>query len=100
MKNLIEQVGNSLNWNWLPARVQQVLEQAIAIQQIPAPTFQEQQRATYVAQQFAAIGLKHVEMDDLYNVYGLLPGARQPGIMVSAHTDTVFEQNTNLEIRR
>ena len=78
----------------------QVISQAIAIQQIAAPTFHEQERAKYVAQQFQALGLTQVEIDDLYNVYGLLPGHRQPGILISAHTDTVFEQNTNLQIRQ
>jgi tripeptide aminopeptidase len=100
MKYLVEQLNSSLDWSLLPARTQWVIEQAIAIQQIPAPTFQEKVRAEYVEQQFTIIGLKQVEVDDFANVYGLLPGKRQPGLMVSAHTDTVFENNSNLTMRR
>jgi len=100
MKYLVEQIDSALKWDWLPTRTQQVIEEAITIQQIPAPTFHEQDRAGYIAQRFASIGLKQIDTDDFYNVYGLLPGKKQPGIMISAHTDTVFEQNTNLEIRR
>jgi tripeptide aminopeptidase len=100
MKYLVEQLNSSLDWSRLPARTQWVIEQAIAVQQIPAPTFHEKVRAEYVAQQFTTIGLKQVEVDDFANVYGLIPGRRQPGLMVSAHTDTVFEDSSNLAIRR
>lgn len=79
-----------------------VTEEAVAIQQIPAPTFAEQPRAAYVAEQFRALGLQDVRQDALYNVYGLLPGANPslPGIMIMAHTDTVFSAQTDLTVRR
>lgn len=78
------------------------VEQGIAIQQIAAPTFAECARAAYVAEQFTALGLNNVELDEMCNVYGRLPGkaATQPGLMVSAHTDTVFAADTDLSIRR
>jgi tripeptide aminopeptidase len=100
MKHLVEQLNSSLDWSWLPARTQWVIEQAIAVQQISAPTFHEKIRAEYVVQQFTTIGLEKVETDDFANVYGLLPGKSQPGLVISAHTDTVFEDGTNLAIRR
>jgi acetylornithine deacetylase/succinyl-diaminopimelate desuccinylase-like protein len=99
MKRLVEHIDNSLDWGWLPIYAQRVIDQAIAIQQIPAPTFHEKERATYVAAQFATIGLEQIEIDDLYNVYGVLPGNHQPGLMISAHTDTVFDKDTNLQVR-
>lgn len=79
-----------------------VTEQGIHIQQIPAPTFGEQTRAAYVAEQFDVLGLQEVTVDDLYNVYGLLPGENPdlPGILFMAHTDTVFPAETDLTIRR
>jgi len=100
MKHQVEQINNALDWAALASRTQWVIDQGIAIQQIPAPTFHEAARAAYIARQFTTIGLINVEIDDFYNVYGLLRGKRQPGMMVSAHTDTVFEQDTNLDIRR
>jgi tripeptide aminopeptidase len=99
MKHLIEQINRDLDWRWLPESTNEVIEQAITIQQIPAPTFQEKARAQYVAQQFAVCNLRQIEIDDLHNVYGVIPGARKSGIMVSAHTDTVFDENTDLSIR-
>jgi tripeptide aminopeptidase len=78
--------------------VAKVLDLAIAIQHIPAPTFGEHQRAHFVLDRFLTDGLCDVEMDDLGNVYGHLPGiGKAPPLVVSAHIDTVFPANTVLE---
>jgi acetylornithine deacetylase/succinyl-diaminopimelate desuccinylase-like protein len=78
-----------------------VVDAAITIQQIPAPTFAEEQRAKYVYAQMQALKLHHVHMDTVHNVYGCFPGRRAgPGILVSAHTDTVFPHDTDLTVRR
>jgi tripeptide aminopeptidase len=84
----------------LEAIVSATAEEAIAIQQIPAPTFHEGQRAAYVAQRFK--GLSDVEIDSLQNVYGRLAGtdSRLPALLVSAHMDTVFELDTPLAVSR
>ena len=78
-----------------------IVEAAIAIQQIPAPTFAEEQRAREVFGQMQALGLEQVSMDDVHNVYGCLPGRHGAGaVLVSAHTDTVFAADTDLAVRR
>jgi acetylornithine deacetylase/succinyl-diaminopimelate desuccinylase-like protein len=77
-----------------------VVEAAITIQQIPAPTFAEERRARYVYEQMQTLGLHQVSMDDVHNVYGCLPGSGTGAILVSAHTDTVFPQETDLSVRR
>lgn len=78
--------------------VTKVLDLAIAIQRIPAPTFREQQRARFVHERFLGEDLCDVEIDDLGNVYGRLPGSGSaPPLVVSAHIDTVFPPHTNLE---
>jgi tripeptide aminopeptidase len=99
MENLIVKLNRSLKWHWLPDIADWVVQQALAIQHIPAPTFYEEPRAAYVMEQFNKLGLVSVEMDGLYNVYGCLPGINRsiPGIMISAHTDTVFPQKTDLK---
>lgn len=102
MKQCVDQMDAALHWHDLHALAGRVVEQAIAIQQIPAPTFHENERAAYVAQQFAALGLSQIETDAVYNVYGVLPGhaSGQRGIMLSAHTDTIFAADTDLTLRR
>ena len=78
------------------------LDEAITIQQIPAPTLDEGARARYVTTRFQAMGLRDVMVDALGNVYGRVPGTRRAkaGLMVSAHMDTVFARDTDLKIRR
>lgn len=101
MKNQIERLERSVNWNTLPELSNWVLRQALNIQRIPAPTFQEAKRADYVAEQFAALGLDSIDTDDLFNVYGRLPGlnADSSAVMLTAHTDTVFSAETDLTTR-
>ncbi|NWF67843.1 MAG: M20/M25/M40 family metallo-hydrolase [Chloroflexi bacterium] len=100
MEDRIQKLARALKWGWLPQMVDWTTQQAIAIQQIPAPTFHEQQRALYVMEQFRALGLREVEIDRFYNVYGLLPGQRPSrwALMLAAHTDTVFPAETNLAV--
>jgi acetylornithine deacetylase/succinyl-diaminopimelate desuccinylase-like protein len=101
---------NPLRWREHPA-VQQALNAladpepivatAIAIQQVPAPTFDEGARATLVYERMQALGLSDVSRDELHNVYGRRPGrSGKPGLLVSAHLDTVFPHGTDLQIRR
>jgi len=81
--------------------VSQVIDLAIEIQQIPAPTFAEAQRAKYLHQRFIGEGLQDVTIDEIGNVYGRLPGSRdKPPLVITAHSDTVFPAATQLNLRR
>jgi len=83
------------------ALLKRMLDLAVAIQQIPAPTFAEARRAAFVGEQFQAEGLADVSIDELGNVYGRLPGAgSKPPLVVSAHLDTVFPADTPLDLQR
>jgi tripeptide aminopeptidase len=74
-----------------------IVELAIAIQQIPAPTFHEAERAEFMRARFADLGLCEVSIDSLGNVYGRLAGtASENSLVVSAHLDTVFPLSVDL----
>ncbi|GAB4439825.1 MAG: M20/M25/M40 family metallo-hydrolase [Anaerolineae bacterium] len=77
-----------------------VLAQAIRVQQIPAPTFHEHERANYILGQLGGRNLADVGTDALCNVYARLPGTDpgRPALLVSAHTDTVFAHDTDLTV--
>jgi acetylornithine deacetylase/succinyl-diaminopimelate desuccinylase-like protein len=78
-----------------------VLDLAVEIQQIPAPSLDEGQRAEFVRSRFEAENLGDISVDDLGNVYACLPGAgHAPPLVVSAHLDTVFPLSTALHVRR
>ena len=81
--------------------IKRVIDLAIDIQQIPAPTFEEKSRAEFVCGMFIKEGLTEVSVDELGNVFGCRKarGKRKP-LIVSAHMDTVFPQEINLDVRR
>jgi len=83
------------------SRREEMTELCTQVQQIPSPTGEESARAAWVEGVFQEMGLHDVDADDLYNVYGRVPGrnSEAPAIMVSAHTDTVFPAGTDLTIR-
>lgn len=77
-----------------------MLETAIAVQQIPAPTFDEAERAAFVLDRLQGLGLSDVACDAIGNVYARRPGQRpSPALLVSAHLDTVFPRETDLRLR-
>jgi tripeptide aminopeptidase len=75
-----------------------LLELAIQIQQIAAPTFAEGARGEFVCGLFVKENLKDVSIDSIGNVYGRLPGKQKKArpLIVSAHLDTVFPGSVNL----
>ena len=86
---------------WVDAHAGQIVEEAIRICEIPAPTFEEEERAKYVRGRFEALGLKDVTLDAAGNVRGWRPGAGGgPGLAMSAHLDTVFPRGTDVKVRR
>lgn len=101
MKSYIKTIHSQWNWQILPELANWVIEEAIRIQQIPAPTFNEADRAKYIARQFQQFDLADVTIDTVENVYGRIPGkSSDKAIMLMAHTDTVFSADTNLAIKR
>ena len=82
-----------------PSMIARLLDMAVQIQQIPAPTFMEVNRANFVDQRFMDMGLHDVWMDEIGNVYGRILGkSKKPAIVVSAHLDTVFSESTDLTV--
>jgi len=86
---------------WVDAHAGQIADEAIRICEIPAPTFDEGERAKYVRGRFEALGLEDVTIDAAGNVRGRRPGTGAgPGLAMAAHLDTVFPKETNVKVRR
>jgi len=92
---------------------QRLIELAIQIQQIPAPTFHEQARAEFVRGLFEREGLSDVTIDEAGNVYGRWTAkdgqqmiqsgkwkAESKPLIISAHLDTVFPLEMDLSVQR
>lgn len=76
-----------------------LIDLAITLQQIPAPTFNEHQRAEAIRNLFMRGGLSDISMDKIGNVYARVPGiGKASPLVVSAHIDTVFHESTDLSV--
>ncbi|MCA6332883.1 MAG: M20/M25/M40 family metallo-hydrolase, partial [Phenylobacterium sp.] len=88
----------------LAAEHDRTVADIVRLTQIPAPPFGEARRAEAVRSDFAALGLKDVEIDAEGNVTGVRPGRRTGGkgpfVAVAAHLDTVFPAGTDVTVRR
>lgn len=83
---------------WFTREKQWINEQHVHLCRIPAPTFFEQKRAEWMAEQFRALGCE-AEIDRAGNVTAFLePGWRGPLIAVTAHLDTVLAPRNKDEI--
>jgi tripeptide aminopeptidase len=80
----------------------QIIDLAVQVQQIPAPTFEEGRRGEFVRGLFMKENLKDISMDSLGNIFARLPGKQRKAkpLIVSAHLDTVFPANINLLARK
>src|SRR3989344_7123983 len=80
-----------------------IVEDTITLTEIPAPPFKEQKRAEAYMAMLKAHGLTDVEMDAEGHVMGLRRGtgpAGGPLVVIAAHLDTVFPEETNVKVRR
>ncbi len=79
--------------------VKKIIQETIAVQQIPSPTFEEAERARFVEKQFMDENFSDVFMDSVNNVYARIKGGGGQPVVVSAHLDTVFDRSCDLSVR-
>jgi tripeptide aminopeptidase len=86
--------------DWFAAHRAWIDDEQARLTEIPAPPFQESERAAAVKVLLSAVGLE-VSMDKTGNVIGLLRGASDKEIVIlSAHLDTVFPPGTDVKVHR
>ena len=86
--------------DWFTPNISWVNDQQARITEIPAPPFQEAQRAAAVKELLAEAGLT-AQIDKAGNVIGELRGVNEKEIVVvAAHLDTVFPPGTNVKVHR
>lgn len=88
----------------------------IGLSEIPAPPFEESERAAHMAELLRAAGLRDVGVDGIGNVVAERDGAandttgraearnagplQAPPLVISAHLDTVFPEGTDVTVTR
>ncbi len=86
--------------DWFAAHRAWIDDEQARLTEIPAPSFQEAERAAAVKVLLSAVGLE-VSTDKTGNVIGLLRGASDKEIVIlSAHLDTVFPAGTDVKVHR
>ena len=85
---------------WFAPNLSWINDQQARLTEIPAPPFQEAQRAAAVKALLSVSGL-NVQIDATGNVIGELAGVNEKEfVMLSAHLDTVFPAGTEVKVRR
>ena len=72
----------------LKAREPAILDDQVALAEIPAPPFKEAARAEAIRQRFVAAGLSDVRIDAVGNVLGVRHGGRRGRTSSSPRTST------------
>jgi tripeptide aminopeptidase len=89
--------------SWIDRNSAWLTEQQIRLTEIPAPELHETRRAEAVKALFAACGLKPA-IDSIGNVVAERPGAEKSEkhgvVLFAAHIDTVFPEDTPIQIKR
>jgi acetylornithine deacetylase/succinyl-diaminopimelate desuccinylase-like protein len=78
-----------------------IVAETIALTEIPAPPFKEDQRAAAFMKMLQQTGLTNVARDAEGNVMGLRRGSGTgPLVAIAAHLDTVFPGGTSVRVKR
>lgn len=101
IRALMQEPSVAAACDWLETHLDPVIEEAVRICRIPAPTFDEGERAAYVRDRYEALGLSDVVIDAAGNARGRRPGRGSgPGVLAVTHLDTVFPRETDLTVSR
>ena len=85
---------------WFGHNLAWINDQQVRLTEIPAPPFQEGQRAAAVKALLASAGLD-AQIDKTGNVVAELRGSNEREVVVlAAHLDTVFPPGTDVKVRR
>ena len=80
---------------------ERTLREHLEMCQIPAPSYEEGEKAEYVRKKMMDAGLEDVHIDEVGNVLGTWKGTgNRPRIMIAGHTDTVFPRETDLTLKK
>lgn len=87
-------------FSWFQLHENELRRMQLEVARIPAPPFGEAVRAEWLREKFIAIGLEDIEVDEIGNVVGIMPGEDRElsAIAISAHLDTVFPPETEIAV--
>ena len=73
-----------------------VFSTMVMVNEIPAPTFKEFNRAKFLVNRFSELEMLNTSIDEKGNAIGILPGRTGDNdILITAHLDSVFDSTTD-----
>lgn len=73
-----------------------ILGNLVMLGEIPAPTFDEEERVQFLMQRFSECGMQNCSTDEVGNGVGIIPGEDGSNtILLVAHADTIFSRKTD-----
>ena len=100
IENLLQSPAVQRAFGQIDSSQKSDLEWMVRLNEIPAPSFKEADRAAYFAKLLTDTGLS-VEIDEVGNVIGRFQGTGDgPSVAFVAHLDTVFPLDTDVSVRR
>ena len=103
VQRLLSSRAYSASVSHLDREHDRVVQEIIKLTEIPAPPFKEEKRAAAYRDMLKEAGLQDVEIDAEGNAMGLYRGTGAPGgpvVVLAAHLDTVFPEETVVKVRR
>ena len=101
IKELLQSARVREALHFFEAQAAEITNEQVAICSIPAPPFQEAERAAYLCEKFRELGLSEARIDEEGNCVALRRGRTlSPLVVVSAHLDTVFPKGTDFTVHR
>jgi acetylornithine deacetylase/succinyl-diaminopimelate desuccinylase-like protein len=97
LRELAESAAVRRSFQWIASRRRWIDERHLELCRIPAPTFEEQERAEWMLARFVELGWK-AELDKAGNVVAALSFKPRQYIAVTAHLDTVLAPRSADEI--
>lgn len=100
VRRLMEDPRVQAAFRYLEENDEQTMADLIELTQIPAPPFMEEVRGRRFMERLLEIGVDSAWVDGEGNVIGLRRGTGSGTMILSAHLDTVFPEDTDVTIRQ
>ena len=100
VRSIMEDPRVQAAFRYLEENDAETMEDLRTLTEIPSPPFMEEERGRHFRARLEEIGVDSSWVDEEGNVIGLRRGSGQGTLVLSAHLDTVFPEDTDVRIRQ
>ncbi len=100
VRSIMEDPRVQAAFRYLEENDAETMQDLRTLTEIPAPPFMEEERGRHFRARLEEIGVDSSWVDEEGNVIGLRRGSGEGTLVLSAHLDTVFPEDTDVRIRQ